>query len=347
MKLIKALKLAVVLAGPWMKAAASAEASGHPESPSSSHAHQHLRQLRNVNAVQSANGVRVDIDTDKGMDGADEGGGQYVLLYRVAPGFHIQVKSNPRSGEIQIRPLGNPNQILNAEEKGTLVAIAEALEAAGDIATDEVDQVGTQGARAARVLSEWPDVLGLEFDYDATVDSSDEGPRAQPDAAPEVPGNGKTRRAVAIEEGKPEESESSPSTSHHHYRRLAYTSICPYVNSFVQVTHDDWDYDRWDDRTTYYAYISMHASGPCSGGTYFWTGTAWSCYEPDHDPNVEYAYGDCFGRCGEGCGSGTQFTLDCADHDSCVRFGHDILSLWCSDEFQATVDDALFAPNCF
>ncbi len=126
----------------------------------------------------------------------------------------------------------------------------------------------------------------------------------------------------------------------------AYTSICGSVNTFVEVTHDDWNYDRWEDRSTYFAYMSMHGAGPCSDGTWFSTGGAWQCYEPDHPTDVEYSYGNCFGRCGAGCGSGTQFTYDCADHDSCVRFGHSTASFWCNDEFSSTVDDWALAPNC-
>jgi len=126
----------------------------------------------------------------------------------------------------------------------------------------------------------------------------------------------------------------------------AFTSLCGSVNTYREATHDDWDHDRGEDATTYSAYLSMHGAGPCSDGTYFWINGAWRCEEPDHDPAVEFAYGDCFGRCGAGCGGGTQFTVDCLDHDSCVRFGHSITSLWCDDEFVSTIDDWASAPNC-
>jgi hypothetical protein len=126
----------------------------------------------------------------------------------------------------------------------------------------------------------------------------------------------------------------------------SYTSICSSMNSYVQTTHDDWNYDRWEDRSTYYAYVSMTPEGPCSDGTWFWKDGSWKCYEPDHDPNVEYAYGNCFGRCGGGCGSSSQMTYDCLDHDACVRFGHDLASFWCDDEFSSTVDDWASAPDC-
>lgn len=126
----------------------------------------------------------------------------------------------------------------------------------------------------------------------------------------------------------------------------SYYSLCGYCGWYVQATHDCWDYDRNDDASTYYAHVSMLAGGSCSDSTYFWNGSSWICYEPDHSTSVEYAYGDCFGRCGAGCGSSSQMTWDCLDHDSCVRFGHDMASFWCDDEFTSTVDDWAAAPNC-
>jgi len=127
----------------------------------------------------------------------------------------------------------------------------------------------------------------------------------------------------------------------------SYTSVCWAVGSYQAATHDDWDYNRWDDKSTLdHAWLAMNAAGPCNDGTYFYKNGAWVCYEEDHDANIEYAYGNCFGRCGSGCGSSTQFTWDCVDHDECVRTGHDTASLWCDDEFSATVDDWADAPNC-
>jgi hypothetical protein len=120
------------------------------------------------------------------------------------------------------------------------------------------------------------------------------------------------------------------------HRRLAYTTSCEQLYTYVAATHDDWWYDRCDDHTTYFAFVGPY--GPCDqagGGTIFWNDGAWQCYTPDHDANIEYSYGDCFGRCGGGCGSngGGTYTYDCLDHDSCVRLGHSIASIWCDDEF--------------
>lgn len=124
------------------------------------------------------------------------------------------------------------------------------------------------------------------------------------------------------------------------------SSLCWAMNSYRSATHDDWNYNRWNDKsTTDYAYVSMH--GSCSGGegTNHWNGS-WTCYDPGHTTNIEYAYGSCYGRCGGGCGSGTQFTQDCHDHDQCNRAGHSLYSSWCSDELASVSDDLIQAPNC-
>ncbi len=122
--------------------------------------------------------------------------------------------------------------------------------------------------------------------------------------------------------------------------------ICDHLNSFMTATHDDWNYGRNADETTMNGYVSWHGE-QCSGadGTNFWN-NGWTCYEPDHDVNVEYGYGNCFGRCGAGCASSGTFTIQCLDHDECVRVGHDTASFWCNDEFAGTTDDWSFAPNC-
>lgn len=129
----------------------------------------------------------------------------------------------------------------------------------------------------------------------------------------------------------------------------AYSSLCWAKNTYQTVTHDCWSYNDGADGSTYSAYIGMQApAAGCAEDTYFWVGSSWSCLasEPNHSTSIEYAYGGCFGRCGAGCGSDSQLTVDCANHDSCVRFGHDIASLWCDDEFTSTIDDWASAPNC-
>lgn len=125
-----------------------------------------------------------------------------------------------------------------------------------------------------------------------------------------------------------------------------WTSLCGRLNTYYRAGHDCSTGGWWADNTTVDgAYLSMHGAGSCSDGTFF-AGSSWSCYEPNHSTSVENAYGNCFGRCGAGCGGSTQFTVDCHNHDECVRFGHDTASWWCDDQFTSASDDWSFAPNC-
>ena len=68
--------------------------------------------------------------------------------------------------------------------------------------------------------------------------------------------------------------------------------------------------------------------------------------EIDHDTRVEYSYGNCYGVCGAGCPGTYQFTVDCVNHDQCVRNGHVLASGYCDDQFSAASDDWASAPNC-
>ena len=119
-------------------------------------------------------------------------------------------------------------------------------------------------------------------------------------------------------------------------------------NSGAGDCSDWWGCDRWNDNsTTDYVFMSMHPAGGCADTTFFGENAgAFSCYEPSHPGNTEYGYGDCFGRCGAGCGSSTVFTADCLDHDQCVRLGHDMASFWCNDEFTGAAWDATWGSNC-
>jgi len=102
-----------------------------------------------------------------------------------------------------------------------------------------------------------------------------------------------------------------------------------------------------DSSTVDNVFMSMHPGGSCSGSTYFgFTATSQLCWTPDHDNRAEFAYGDCFGRCGSGCGGSTQFTQACLDHDSCVRTGHNTADLGCDDEFAEAAIDYLAISNC-
>jgi hypothetical protein len=118
-----------------------------------------------------------------------------------------------------------------------------------------------------------------------------------------------------------------------------WTSICGSVGQIYNATHDCWSYDDWNSNSSQYAYV-----GYATGSTYYWR-NGWSTSSYDH-ASWPYEYGDCFGRCGADCGGSTQYTVDCHNHDGCVRNGHSIASLWCDDEFASASDDWAFAPNC-
>ncbi len=109
-----------------------------------------------------------------------------------------------------------------------------------------------------------------------------------------------------------------------------------------------WGCDGGEDNASVdYVFMSMHPAGPCSDTTWFGSSAgAQSCYEPDHPSDKEYAYGDCFGRCGGGCGSSTVFSAACRDHDLCVRFGHAMASGWCDDDLVNAAWDAAWMSNC-
>lgn len=133
----------------------------------------------------------------------------------------------------------------------------------------------------------------------------------------------------------------------------SYTSLCAYKNNWWYTTHDgpgSWlggcGSSNWSDKSSYYGYLSAHSDAPCGDSTWFWNWSSWQACGFNHNTSMEYAYGGCFGQCGAGCGS-PDYTVDCANHDSCVRNGdHSLLALSCADELTFTLDDVAFAPNC-
>ncbi|HET9959081.1 MAG TPA: hypothetical protein VFQ61_31540 [Polyangiaceae bacterium] len=104
-----------------------------------------------------------------------------------------------------------------------------------------------------------------------------------------------------------------------------------------------------DSSTVENVFMSMHPKGGYGDGRYYGdTASTFEAYEPDHDSNVEFGYGNCFGRCGADCGGSSQFTQACLDHDLCVTFGHwtwNPLSA-CDDEFIEAAIDYLAEPDC-
>jgi hypothetical protein len=292
--------------------------------------------------------VSDDATGDKHLEAKLKGNDSFVLTFKVGKKNIFQIRSSPKLQEIEIQKIGSKKADMTAEDRDLLVGLAEVLEADAAVDTDDVDTAGSQSARMARLLSEWPETLDVDFTFDKDKEmervekrTNEAKARSVPIDAPDIPDEGDRR----LLHNTPSQEVLIDETGH---RRLAYTTVCDRLYTYVKATHDDWWYDRWDDETTYFAYVSPEPACSTGDGTYFWKNGAWQCFEPDHDANVEYAYGDCFGRCGAGCGDNGKgsYTYDCLDHDSCVRFGHILASVWCNDEFATTIDDFAFAPSC-
>jgi hypothetical protein len=119
----------------------------------------------------------------------------------------------------------------------------------------------------------------------------------------------------------------------------SFASDCAFISGGCAYADDGSTIDR--------GFMSMHPEGSCDDNTYFGQKPGnFSCYEPDHDSNTEYAYGACLGRCGGSCGGGTVFSQACLDHDVCVRTGHFIASPECDDELLDATLDAIVVDDC-
>lgn len=104
------------------------------------------------------------------------------------------------------------------------------------------------------------------------------------------------------------------------------TSWCGYIGTYRYVEHDCWSGGSHSTN----AYIGWN--GTCGDDAWLWNGSSWyACADQDHN-YVPNAAGNCYARCGEGCGSGTTYSQECGYHDQCVRNGHWTWSSWCSDE---------------
>lgn len=121
-----------------------------------------------------------------------------------------------------------------------------------------------------------------------------------------------------------------------------YVSLCSLYGVYLDATHDDSGCNAFDPQCTSVAQIGNRLTP-----TYSYINGQWTTQVPNH---ISYVYqtGDCYGNCGGGCpGTSPQtLTLDCHDHDQCVRNGHFIASFYCNDEFASASDDEFFAPRC-
>jgi hypothetical protein len=122
----------------------------------------------------------------------------------------------------------------------------------------------------------------------------------------------------------------------------AFVSICGNFRQFLEATHDDNNCSAFQNTCTSIAEVGNRVSPTFSLINGVWTTTT-----PNHLSRVVQT-GDCYGNCGASCpGNNPQtLTLDCHDHDQCVRNGHFIASLFCNDEFASASDDEFFAPRC-
>ncbi len=111
------------------------------------------------------------------------------------------------------------------------------------------------------------------------------------------------------------------------------TSICGQIGSYQWKNHDCWSCSNSSGSCNTGAYIGY--GGSCSGDMWLWNGSSWSTCDDQNHSAWKYGSGNCFARCGEGCGSGTTYSEECARHDDCVRNGHWTTSSWCSDELSA------------
>jgi hypothetical protein len=120
-----------------------------------------------------------------------------------------------------------------------------------------------------------------------------------------------------------------------------WTSLCSSKGSYVKATHDDNNYARNAARSTSNGHVGLRSST-----TEYYVSGRWITTTQNHVAGL-YERGNCFGNCGAGCPGGTQtLTLDCHDHDQCVRNGHALASAYCDDEFVSASDDEFFAPRC-
>jgi len=129
------------------------------------------------------------------------------------------------------------------------------------------------------------------------------------------------------------------------------SGLCGYCGMYVQFSHDCSTAGFWADSTTAYGLVKhIGAYSGCAEGTKWATTNGGTMYclgsEPGHSTTYEYGMGNCFARCGAGCGSEKDYTKDCGNHDHCVRFGHADASMYCNDQLSSCTDDEASSTNC-
>jgi hypothetical protein len=141
--------------------------------------------------------------------------------------------------------------------------------------------------------------------------------------------------------------------------KQSWTSLCDQMYTWVWADHDC-QYFGWGGNPKPVNIGPWNTSSiPNYNGTAYgnWVNGGWQYPDQGWAYNsvptgVGYEWGNCYGECGAGCGS-PDYTVDCLNHDHCVRnHGHWIGSGYCDDQFAACSDDSLAswmggAPNCW
>ncbi len=148
-----------------------------------------------------------------------------------------------------------------------------------------------------------------------------------------------------------EYNEAMPLLRQHLYEESrAVQGLCGSCRSYVKFSFDCNHGGWWTDRTTAYGYVRHFSAYSCASGTKWKKTGSGGSYcrssDPDHFSTFEYGYGNCFARCGGGCGSSRRYTKDCGHHDLCVRSNHAISSAYCNDQLASASDDAVSSVNC-
>ncbi len=148
-----------------------------------------------------------------------------------------------------------------------------------------------------------------------------------------------------------EYNEAMPLLRQHLYEESrGVTGLCGSCKSYVKFSFDCNHAGWWADKTTAYGFVAHYSAYSCASGTKWKTSSGGSANclsnDPDHFSSHEYGFGNCFARCGGGCGSARRYTMDCGHHDLCVRSNHAISSAYCNDQLASASDDAVSSVNC-
>jgi translation initiation factor IF-1 len=205
---------------------------------------------------------------------AHNAGRVHMMTFKVGNGDLIQIETSPLDQEMSVRKLGKSKMNgITLEDKKFLNDLALNLQKNPDQDTDMVDSIAFQSMRMAMLLANWPADMEIDFTFDKEKEMDRMEKRAKevadhpiPDDAPGGPGGGR-RLTEGLKALSPEVVNDENG-----HRRLAYTTICDKLYTWVYATHDDWSYDRGDDQSSCYVWPGPFANCGSADGTWFWTG---------------------------------------------------------------------------